>query len=221
MGVPGRRAKPRGRRLNRHVVRRPHTPGATAQDGLTLVELLVTIVVAAILAAFAVPSFLQTLRSNRADTLANQLVATLAMARSEAVKLGQPVTVLSTSGSTNWGVNGWCATTASAPTNASCTPGAAGIVQGMSAVTTASSSTTLYASVSQLAFDASGHLMPLSNGLAEADFVVCADGQTLASPLAVGVNVIAFGRARVGQNNAGGVPLHNDGVTPAASCTQP
>lgn len=57
-------------------------------SGVTLVELMVTIAVAAIIAAIAVPSFQSTIRSNRAATTANELLASLMLARSEAIRNG-------------------------------------------------------------------------------------------------------------------------------------
>ncbi len=54
--------------------------------GFTLVELMITVAVVAILAAIAYPSFQTTLRSSRMATTSNELIASLALARSEAVK---------------------------------------------------------------------------------------------------------------------------------------
>jgi type IV fimbrial biogenesis protein FimT len=54
--------------------------------GFTLIELVVTVAVIAILAALAFPSFESTMRSNRVATTNNQLVASLALARSEAIR---------------------------------------------------------------------------------------------------------------------------------------
>ncbi len=63
------------------------------QAGFTLVELLVALAVAAILLAVGVPSFRSTIASNRLTSTTNDLVGTLAQARSEAIKRGTRVTV--------------------------------------------------------------------------------------------------------------------------------
>ncbi|MGY0556390.1 GspH/FimT family pseudopilin [Lysobacter sp. A421] len=57
--------------------------------GFTLIELMVTIVVLAILLTIGLPSFQGTLRSNRVATTTNEMVASLALARSEAIKGSQ------------------------------------------------------------------------------------------------------------------------------------
>ena len=61
--------------------------------GFTLVELMVTIAVAAVLLVVAVPSFQSMLVNNRISAQTNDLVADLAIARSEAAKRGGRVTV--------------------------------------------------------------------------------------------------------------------------------
>lgn len=72
--------------------------------GFTLVELMVTIVVASILLMVGVPSFVEMLRNSRTTTMANELVTALNLARSEAVKRGVQVTVAKTGA--EW-ENGW------------------------------------------------------------------------------------------------------------------
>jgi type IV fimbrial biogenesis protein FimT len=84
--------------------------------GFTLIELIVTLVVAAILITLAVPSFRDFLLNNRLTTTANEFTAAANLARSEAIKRGRNATVCVSSNSmlaapgctagTDWGV-GW------------------------------------------------------------------------------------------------------------------
>lgn len=60
---------------------------------MTLLELMITVAVAAITLTVAVPSFRELIQNNRAVSQANQFVASLNLARSEAVKRGRPVQI--------------------------------------------------------------------------------------------------------------------------------
>ncbi|AMV00841.1 pre-pilin like leader sequence [Xanthomonas citri pv. fuscans] len=57
--------------------------------GFTLIELMVTIAVLAILVAIGYPSFQGVLRSNRVAAANNELIALLNLSRSEAIRNGQ------------------------------------------------------------------------------------------------------------------------------------
>lgn len=61
--------------------------------GFTLMELVITLAIASILAVAAAPSFQNFVLENRLTTQMNELVADLAFARSEAIKRGRSVTV--------------------------------------------------------------------------------------------------------------------------------
>ena len=77
---------------------------ALARDrGFTLMELLITLAVVAIVASLAVPSFQNMIATQRVRSAANDLVSALNFARSEAVKRNRVVTV--TPGAT-W-ADGW------------------------------------------------------------------------------------------------------------------
>lgn len=58
----------------------------THASGFSLIELMVTIAIVAILLAVAFPSFEGSLRSNRVATGTNELLASLSLARSEAIR---------------------------------------------------------------------------------------------------------------------------------------
>lgn len=73
--------------------------------GFTLIELIVTLAIAAILVTWGIPSFTQLIRTNRITAQTNEFVTTVNLARSEAVRRGATVNLVS-SGGTNW-EDGW------------------------------------------------------------------------------------------------------------------
>ena len=74
------------------------------ESGFTLLELMITLAVAAVLAGIAIPSFKSSISSNRLTTNTNELVTALNLARSEAIKRGKRVVVRRTN--TDW-KDGW------------------------------------------------------------------------------------------------------------------
>ena len=65
---------------------------AKTQAGITLIELMISIVVLSIILLIGVPSFQNTLESSRARTITNDLAGALQLARSEALKRKANVT---------------------------------------------------------------------------------------------------------------------------------
>lgn len=61
--------------------------------GFTLIELMVTIAVLAVIVALATPSFAGIINSNRLATASNELLTSLQLARMEAVRRNAPVVV--------------------------------------------------------------------------------------------------------------------------------
>lgn len=84
------------------------------QQAFTLLELMVTIAVLAILAGIALPSFMGTIRRNNLSTYTNELVASIALARSEAIRSTHGATLCAANATHNgcaaaadWNSNGW------------------------------------------------------------------------------------------------------------------
>jgi prepilin-type N-terminal cleavage/methylation domain-containing protein len=76
------------------------------QSGFTIIELMITVILIAVVAAVAVPSFRTMVQNNRIATQANTFITAINLARSEAVKRGRDVYLSSTSGTVVWG-DGW------------------------------------------------------------------------------------------------------------------
>lgn len=97
---------------NRTSRRSNVSPAARQLLGFTLIELMVTVSVLAILIAIGMPSFVSVINSNRLTAQSNEVVAALQLARVEAVRQNRRAIVCgsangtSCSGSTAWNT-GW------------------------------------------------------------------------------------------------------------------
>jgi type IV fimbrial biogenesis protein FimT len=65
--------------------------------GFTLIELMVVVAILATLAALAAPSFADAIRRQRVESMREEMLASLAQAKVEAITRGQGVTLLRTS----------------------------------------------------------------------------------------------------------------------------
>lgn len=79
---------------------RPPTRTRSQSAGFTLIELMLTVMVAAILLGIGVPSFTNIIRNNRLTTAANDLLRSTQLARSEAIKRQVPVVVCASADAT-------------------------------------------------------------------------------------------------------------------------
>ncbi|GAB3549347.1 type IVa pilus pseudopilin TppE [Noviherbaspirillum agri] len=79
---------------------------ARAQDGFTLIELMVTVAVLSILLAVATPSFENALLGTKLGSYANNLVSSAIVARSEAIKRNATVTLCASADGANCATSG-------------------------------------------------------------------------------------------------------------------
>jgi type IV fimbrial biogenesis protein FimT len=84
-------------------------PGLQRTSGFTLLELIITIVILAIVASFAVPSFRETILNNRLTAQINEVSSLMSFARSEASKIQDGVITVcaSSDGAACSGANTW------------------------------------------------------------------------------------------------------------------
>lgn len=75
-----------------------------AQRGMTLIEVMVTLAIVAVLGAVAAPSLKELLAKQRISSAKSELFSSLVRTRSEAIKLNRDVTIQQATG--GW-VNGW------------------------------------------------------------------------------------------------------------------
>ncbi|MBL8296853.1 MAG: GspH/FimT family pseudopilin [Rhodanobacteraceae bacterium] len=80
--------------------------GRKTERGFTLLEIFIAVVILAILVGLAMPMFRDVIRNTNVSNQTNDLVTALSIARSEAVRRGVRVAVVSDSGASDWS-SGW------------------------------------------------------------------------------------------------------------------
>lgn len=184
--------------------------------GLTLIELMVTIAIAAILLTIAVPNLQSLFINNRLVTTSNNFVASLNTARSEAIRRGASISLRRNSATSgDWGSAGWTMFVDS---------DADGTLDGgettLKIEGALPSPLTLYANNNFL-----NYIRFLSSGQSNnsGTFVICYDGvlQQGGDARSRAIIVNATGRVRVAQDaNGDGIP-NKDDASNVTSCTNP
>jgi type IV fimbrial biogenesis protein FimT len=188
----------------------PHPGPRPRCAGVTLVELMVVMLIAAILMGLAVPAMQAMMSDNQLLALTDGLAGSLNLARSEAAKLGGVVSLSSSvsGGSTDWGTSGWVMKD---PSNTTLRTGN----KLPSGFTLASSAT--FGGAAGLQFDSTGRVIPVG-GVSTGAFVICQGGGPWGGGAARMITVAPSGRIRIAQNDSSGQPI-DDGGNPITSCT--
>lgn len=174
----------------KNEIRATRRPGSTAR-GFTLIELMTAITIFGILMMIAVPSFRDAALGSRLSAIANNLLASVQLARSEAIKRNAVITLCATANGTSCAASGgweqgWIVRDA-----------AATVIQRQQAVP-ADLKVTQTGGTSALSFQ------PIGVGATAAIFTVCR-GSPVGSQERV-VRVSATGIANVTRTTAGACP---------------
>jgi len=146
-----------------------HTMSMSSKKGFTLIEMMITLAIAAILLTVAVPSFTDLINSNKLATDVNRLIGSIHFAKSEAIKRNNRVSICGgTSGpcDQNWN-NGY---RIFIDNNSDCVPDSG---EPVVRVSNAIPSSEQIIAVGCVSFGSSGAKSGGSNNANNPDFVIC------------------------------------------------
>jgi type IV fimbrial biogenesis protein FimT len=154
--------------MRNHSRWRASGPSVRMGAGFSLIELMTAIAVAAILMAIAVPSFTALINGSRLTSQANELVASLQYARSEAIRLNRKVTLCpSSDGASCSDAAGWGRWIVRMDAAAASDPSLRDVQT--------SGKTTISADVDKVSFSSDGLARSSDGLLAAATITVCMD----------------------------------------------
>lgn len=93
--------------ISNFVMSRKKSTGRFVSSGFTLIEIMVTIAIVAILSMMAAPSLTESIENGKVKTLSTELTAALYLTQSEAVKRGIQVSIRPQQTSSNEWQTGW------------------------------------------------------------------------------------------------------------------
>lgn len=142
--------------------------------GFTLLELLITVVVGAILLGIAMPSFRSYVQTSRLTTESESLVYSLNLARDEAVKLDTTVDVCASSDMATCSSDDWKTGWIVCYPDANCTGGMPTVLQVMPAVSSPNTVDEEVSGASVVRFNSSGQSVDSAGDSGQAfQFVFC------------------------------------------------
>jgi len=156
-------------------------------QGFTLVELIITLTLVAVVAGFAAPSVVHMIRENAVAAMNNQIVADIQFTRSEAIKRNTPVTICAANSNLNaciqgndWS-RGWIAFVETISLNGTVDANEpiVRVNQGASSGTMTIRTSTSGNIAGHIAFQGNGFpVIPPAGTLPNTDFLVCENNTT-------------------------------------------
>lgn len=189
----------------------------SSHKGFTLIEMLTTVSVAAILFAIAVPSFVRLTVSNTLVNYTNDLVSTVNFARSEAIRRGSTVVICSSTNGTScsgaddtWS-EGWIVFANSDNDSPAVVDAGETVLKVHEALTTGYTLGTDTTFAKEIDFDADGAAN--ASGI----FATCHNGDTVGAHAVVVTRL----RPRIAKDTDGDHIPNNDAGDNIAGCTNP
>lgn len=205
------------------------THTARTARGVTLIELMVVVAILAIVIGLAAPYLGNFFVSNRLDSSFNTALSALSLARAEAIRRGQPVTIASLSGGQNWSTGWTVCVDPGTSTNGNpfvptgTCPSSAPVIARGNAL---NSALTLYSDATlagYVTFDSGGRSVRTNGTFVGGTFVICHGTQLVSGSTAMSraIAISSAGRIRRAFDTGSDKIPNKDSGANVASCTSP